>query len=71
MVEKLGIRFQFQKQQALKRAVFYATADVSSYEEGLVEIDVRAFDTASNVSYQHISVQKDVTPPSGGSDNAN
>ena len=44
-------------------AVFYANADISSLEEGLVEIDVRVFDTASNVAYEHISVQKDVTPP--------
>lgn len=45
-------------------AVFSATADISNYEEGLIEIDVRVFDTASNVSYQHISVQRDITPPS-------
>lgn len=44
-------------------ATFSGTADISSYQEGLIELDVRVFDIAGNVSYARTSAHKDVTPP--------
>ena len=44
-------------------ATFSGTADISSAEEGLVELDVRVFDVAGNVAYARTAVYKDVTPP--------
>lgn len=45
-------------------ATFSGTADISSAEEGLVALDVRAFDVAGNVAYARAAAYKDVTPPS-------
>lgn len=45
-------------------ATFSGTADISSAEEGLVALDVRAFDVAGNVAYARTAAYKDVTPPS-------
>lgn len=42
---------------------FNATADISSLEEGLVDVDVRVFDAAGYVCYAHTAVHKDTLPP--------
>ncbi len=44
-------------------ATFSASADISSFEDGLVGIDVRVSDVAGNISYARTSVFKDTTPP--------
>lgn len=44
-------------------ATFSGTADISSAEDGLIELDVRAYDVAGNVSYARTAAYKDVTPP--------
>ena len=44
-------------------ATFSGTADISSVEDGLVELDVRVYDVAGNVAYARTAAYKDVTPP--------
>lgn len=44
-------------------ATFSGTADISSAEDGLIELDVRVYDVAGNVSYARTAAYKDVTPP--------
>ncbi|MGP1458029.1 MAG: Ig-like domain-containing protein [Treponema sp.] len=44
-------------------ASFSAEADISGAEEGLVTVDVRAFDAAGFAGYAHAAAHKDTTPP--------
>ncbi len=44
-------------------ATFTATVDYSGIEDGLAKLDVRVFDVAGNVSYDHTAFFKDTTPP--------
>ncbi|MDE5897874.1 MAG: Ig-like domain repeat protein [Treponemataceae bacterium] len=42
---------------------FNIVENVSEKEDGLIQIDVRVFDTAGNVAYARTAVQKDSVPP--------
>ncbi|MCQ2597200.1 MAG: Ig-like domain-containing protein [Treponema sp.] len=42
---------------------FTKDVNISSFEDGLIQIDVRAFDMSGNSTVQRTSVYKDTTPP--------
>ena len=42
---------------------FSKDIDITSYPDGLIQLDVRACDSAGQYTYSHTAVYKDVTPP--------
>ena len=44
-------------------AAFSAEADIAGAEDGLITLDVRAFDAAGYAGYAHAAVHKDTVPP--------
>lgn len=44
-------------------ATFSATANISSFEDGLITVDVRIYDVSGKVQYARVAACKDTTPP--------